>query len=120
MKYNDSFYKMIKDIKRQMAPFKDFERIYGSGFRDISQSLADREKLLRSLVPDIQHRYQSFTELAQREVARFKGIEATSKHMAEIANATSIISDFLKDQNSLTQMAKEAIGTSKYWQTELA
>lgn len=119
MKYSDSFYKMIKEIQRQMAPFKDFERIYGSAFREVSQSLADREKLLRSLVPDIQQRYQSLAELAEREVARFKGIEETSKHMAEIANATSIISDFLKDQNYLTQMAKEAISTSKYWQIEL-
>lgn len=119
MKYNETLYKMIMEIERQMAPFKDFERIYGSAFNDVSRSLADREKLLRSLVPDIQERYQSFTELAEREVARFKGIEATSKHIAEIANSTSIISDILKDQNYLTQMAKEAIGSSKYWQTEL-
>jgi len=119
MEYDDSFYKMIKDIQRQMTPFKDFEHIYGSAFKDISQSLVDRENFLRNLVPDIQHRYQSFTELAQREVARYKEIEPTSKHMTEIANATSIVSDFLKDQKSLTQMAKEAIGTNKYWQTEL-
>jgi hypothetical protein len=119
MKYDDNFYKMIKDLQRQIAPFKDFERIYGSALKDIAQSAADREKLLRGLVSDIEQRYQSLTQLAQREVERYKEVAASERHMVEIVNATSIISDFIKDRESFTRMAKEAIGTSKYWQVEL-
>jgi len=63
-----------KRSSKAIAPFKDFVRIYGSAFRDIAQSVDDREKLLRGLVPDMQHRYQSVTELAQREVDRYKGL----------------------------------------------
>lgn len=119
MKYDDNFYKMIKDLERQIAPFKDLERIYGSPLKDIAQSVEEREKLMRGLVPDIELRYQSLAELAQREVERYKEIAASSKHMVEIVNATSIISDFIRDSKSLTMMAKEAIGASKHWQAEL-
>ena len=119
MKYDDNFRKMMEDLQRQIAPFKDFERLYNSAFKDIAQLSADRERLLQSLVPDIEQRYRGLTELAQREVERYKETAFSAKHMTEIVNATSIISDFIKDRESLTRMAKEAIGASKHWQAEL-
>lgn len=119
MKFDDSFYKMIKDLERQIAPFRDLERISGFAFRDITQSVADRENFLRGLVPDLSSRYQSIAELVQRDLNRYMGLSETSKHMAGIANATSIVAEFFKDQKSLTQMAAEAIGASKHWQTQV-
>ena len=47
--------------------------------------MEEREKLMRGLVPDIELRYQSLAELAQREVERYK--ESALKHMVEIVNA---------------------------------
>ena len=119
MKYGDNFRKIIENLQRQIAPFKDYERLYSSAFKDIAQLSADRKRLLYSLAPDIEQRYRGLAELAQRELEQYKETAFSAKHMTEIVNATSIISDFIKDHESLTRMAKEAIGDSKYWQAEL-
>lgn len=119
MKYDDSFYKMIMDLERQVAPFRDLERISGSAFRDITQSVVDRGKILRDLVPDLSSRYQSITELVNRDLNRYREFSETAKHMAGIANATLIVSDLIKDQESVTRMAEETIGASKYWQAQV-
>lgn len=119
MKFDDSFYKMIKDLQRQIAPFRDFERISGSAFRDMTHSIAEREKLLQGIVPDLSSRFKNITELAQRDLARYTGLSETAKHMAGIVNSTSLVSEFFKDQKSLTLMAEQAIGDSKHWQTQV-
>ena len=119
MKYDDTFRRMMEDLQRQIAPFKDYERLYGSAFKDIAQFSVERERLLHSLLPDIEQRYQSLAELARSEVERYKDPAFTGKHMAEIVNATSIVSDLVKDRESITHMAQEVIGASKYWQAQL-
>ena len=93
MKFDDSFYKMIKDLQRQIAPFRDFERISGSAFRDMTHSIAEREKLLQGIVPDLSSRFKNITELAQRDLARYTGLSETAKHIAGIVNSTSLVSE---------------------------
>jgi len=119
MEFDDSFYKMIKDLQRQIAPFRDFERISGSAFRNITHSIAEREKLLQSIMPDLSSRFKNIAELAQRDLAHYTGLSETAKHMAGIVNSTSLVSEFFKDQKSLTLMAEQAIGASKHWQTQV-
>lgn len=109
----------MEDLQRQIAPFKDYERLYSSAFKDIAQLSVVRERRLHSLVPDMEQRYRSLAELAQREVERYKETAFSAKHMMEAANVTSIISDLIEDRESLTRMAKESIGASKYWQADL-
>jgi hypothetical protein len=109
MKYDDHLRKMIEDLQRQMAPFKDYEGLYTSAFEDIARLAAERENFLHSLVSDIDRRYLGLTELAQKEVERYKETAYSATHMMEIVGATSLVSDLLKEHESLTRMARDAI-----------
>jgi hypothetical protein len=119
MKYEDAFRRMTEDLQRLTSPFKDYKRLYASAIDDIARLSADSERLLHSLVPNIEQRYQGLAELARGEVERYKDAVLTTKHMTEIVNATSIVSHLVEDRESITRMAQEAIGASKYWQTQL-
>ena len=120
MKYDDNVRKIMENIQRQIAPFKDYERLYNSAFRDAERLEAERKRLLYSLESNIDQRYRSLTELAQREVELYKETQFSSKYITEMLNDTSKISDFFKDSESLSQIANQAIGNSKYWQADLA
>lgn len=119
MKYNDYVLKMIENFQRQVAPLKDYERLYGSTSRYIEQLSADRERVLRGLEPVIAQRCQYLTELTQREAEYYSKSVVNAEHMMGIVNATSIVSDFMNDDRSFARMAQEAINTSKHWQAEL-
>jgi hypothetical protein len=119
MKYDDTVHSMIQYLQKQITPLKEFEQLYTSTLRDTLQLSTERERLLHSLVPDIENRYRSLAELAKSEVERYNEMVLSKNHMAEIVNATSIVSNLFKDRESLTRMTREAINTSKYWQTQL-
>lgn len=119
MKHDDTFRKMMEDIQRQMAPYKNYERLYGAAFKDIERLALERERLGRGLVPEIEQRYLRLAELAQREIERHKDDTSISKHIMGILDSKSIVSDFFKDREALTRMATEAISASKYWQADL-
>lgn len=118
MNDDNTFSRMMEELQRQMAPYKDYERLYRSAFKDIEWVASEREKLVRGLVPEIEERYRSLVELAQREIERFKETSAISKHMLNVLGSTSILSD-IRDHEALTRLAKEAIGASRYWQSDL-
>ncbi len=119
MKHDDIARKMMEDLQRQMDLYKNYERLYGTAFKDIEQLALERERLVRSLVPDIEQRYRSLVELAQREMERYQETTSISKHMLGILDSKSIVSDFVRDHEALSRMAKEAISASKYWQADL-
>jgi hypothetical protein len=115
MKHDESFYKMIKDLQAQNEYLRNLYSVHTAPFDHIAQSVAEQERLIRG----IQNRYQGIGELAQREAARYKDLFAQSEHLAGVITAASFATDYVKDYESLTKMAAEAIGRSKYWHTEL-
>ncbi|MDQ5986158.1 MAG: hypothetical protein CSYNP_01877 [Syntrophus sp. SKADARSKE-3] len=119
MNYDDTVRKMLEDLQRHVAPYKDYEQLYGSAFSDIERLALERARLECSPVPELEQRYRSLSELAQREMERYKETTSISKHMLGVLDSTSIVSNFMKDHEALAYMAKEAIGASKYWQADL-
>lgn len=111
MKYDDSFYRMLKNIERQSASLRDLERLCSPALKDAAQILMEREMLLRNLVPEMEQRYKSLAEVASNQAA--------TNLQAEMLNATSIVSKMLNEREYMTGIAQEAIAASKYWQTEL-
>ena len=128
-----------------MAPIRNFENLYGHGFRRVSEAL-ERDRLLQSALPELSSSYQKAMESLKPELNRMRDLVSQSglhdlsnsyrnameslkpdfnrirelgsqsTYMASIADAHSSLSRLLSQNSSLDAAHAAAISVNSHWQ----
>ncbi len=115
-----NYNEIIRDIRereeRLMAPIRNFENLYGHGFRRVAEELLERDRLLKSALPDLSNSYQKTIESMQIEFNRKIEFNIQSAYMSSISDAHSSLSRLLSQNSSLDAARAAAISINSHWQ----
>lgn len=105
----------MREADRILAPLRDFERLYGRGFQQIAQDFLDKERLLRSALPDLASSYRSAIESFQPAVDCLRDSDINSPAMALLAGAHQDFSALIRSHAQLDEISSASLALSSQW-----
>lgn len=114
----DEIIRTVREQERLLAPIRDFEKLYGHGFRRVAEAeeLLERERLIQSVLSELSSSYQKAIESLQPKFNRMRELDSQLTYMASIEGAHSSLSRLLSRHSSLDGAARVVINMDTHWQ----